>query len=396
MNGLAALKPKTGVGHYVAHLHRHLKEQFRESNFSLYPGGELARILEHAQRRVSFKSRSSNSPSPRWKQIVQTGLTSVKHSAKIAVGIHFVHHCRASGYELYHEPNFIPFSTDLPTVVTVHDLSVLLHPEWHPIDRVKHHERHFAAAVRRAAHIIVVSEQVRSELIRETGVPVSKVTVVYNGVSQEFQPLPQNDIEACRKRLGLPPRYFLCVGTIEPRKNILTLMRAFADLPSHVRSVCPLVLVGPWGWKSDAELNFFNSTAQAAGVRHLGYVAAIDLPALYNGAVALLYPSFYEGFGLPPAEMLACGGAVVCSKEAAAVREIVGPYGVYLSAYDITAWRDTMRQLVDGGCSSTNGAFHTQRFRWDLAARETVVVYRMVLGLRSNQPANTCSLRRVA
>jgi alpha-1,3-rhamnosyl/mannosyltransferase len=387
MNGLAALRPKTGVGHYVAHLHRHLGRQFPDSDFALYPGGGLASAVERGQRLLgSGGGGSAPGRTSGWKRFYRVGLHAAKHAGKVAAEIHFARRCHALGYELYHEPNFIPFAADLPTVVTVHDLSVLLHPEWHPVDRVKHHERHFAAAVRRAAHVLVVSEQVRAELVREVGVSPAKVSAVHNGVAPEFRPLPPAEVEACRVRLGLPLRYFLCVGTVEPRKNVLTVLRAFADLPAGVRAACPLVLAGPWGWKADAERAFFEATARPAGARHLGYVAAADLPAVYNGAAALLYPSFYEGFGLPPAEMLACGGAVVCSTEAAAVREVIGPCGLYLDALDVAGWRDAMRRLAGGAAAPRGGVERAGRFTWDRAARETFAVYAAALGRRSVRP----------
>jgi alpha-1,3-rhamnosyl/mannosyltransferase len=385
LNGLAALKPKTGVGHYVANLHRHLVHQFPDSDFALYPGGRLADLIERSQG--FFGPGSPRVHRSRWSRVPGSAFHTAKHAAKVAAGIHFARRCRAFGYDLYHEPNFIPFSVDLPTVVTVHDLSVLLHPEWHPADRVTHHERHFVSAVRRAAHVIVVSEQIRGELLREVGVSPDKVTAVHNGVAPEFRPLPPGEIAAARVRLGLPRRFFLCVGTVEPRKNLLTVLRAFADLPAGVREACPLVLAGPWGWKSDAERAFFDSTARPAGARHLGYVAAADLPAVYNAAAAVLYPSLYEGFGLPPVEMLACGGAVFCSHEAAAAREVVGRNGFYLDAADVRAWRDAMKRIAEGIDSPSGGVKHAAQFTWERAARQTFTVYESVLGKRTTRPA---------
>jgi alpha-1,3-rhamnosyl/mannosyltransferase len=384
MNGLAALKTRTGVGHYVANLHRHLTRLFPDSGFSLYPDGGLAPLVERAHQLFNDGGGPATGNRPaRWTRLLRLGLQTAKHAGKIAAGVHFAHHCRGLGFDLYHEPNFIPFATDLPTVVTVHDLSVLLHPEWHPADRVKHHERHFAPAVRRATHVIVVSEQVRAEALRETGLRPERVTTIHNGVAPEFRPLPGAVVAGCRARLGLPQRYFLCVGTIEPRKNILTVLRAFADLPGGIRAACPLILAGPWGWKSEAERDFFLTIAQPAGAVYLGYVPAADLPAVYNGATALLYPSLYEGFGLPPVEMLACGGVVICSREAAAVREVVGRHGLYMDAGDVAGWRDALRRLADGAVAPCGGVEHAARFTWDRAARETFAVYETVLGRRS-------------
>src|SRR5205814_2019834 len=148
------------------------------------------------------------------------GLSTAKAAAKFATRFHFAAYARGYRFDLYHEPNFVPFRSHLPTVVTVHDLSVLRYPHWHPAARVRFHDKHFAAGVRRAAHVIVVSQAVRRELITDLGISADRVTAVPNGVSPAFRPYSPAELEPVRGRLGLPPGYFLCVGTIEPRKNV--------------------------------------------------------------------------------------------------------------------------------------------------------------------------------
>jgi alpha-1,3-rhamnosyl/mannosyltransferase len=250
--------------------------------------------------------------------------------------------------------------------------------------------------------VIVVSEAVRRDVIADLGVPAGRVTAVPNGVGPAFRPLPAAGVEAVQGRLGLPRKYFLCVGTIEPRKNVGTAMRAFADLPTEVRESCPLILVGPWGWKSDAEREYFEGVGRDRGVRHLGYVADADLPALYAGAAGLVYPSHYEGFGLPPLEMLACGGAVLAST-ADAVREVCGPHAAFIEPDDLPGWRSTMLRLAtdaefrDG--LRRGGVAHAARFTWERVARETAAVYRRVLAPSvpgPASPANALSSRPAA
>jgi alpha-1,3-rhamnosyl/mannosyltransferase len=191
----------------------------------------------------------------------------------------------------------------------------------------------------------------------------------------------------------LPPRYFLTVGTIEPRKNLLTVMKAFCELPSDVRAACPLVLAGGWGWKSGPERECFEKEAWPRGAIHLGYVADADLPALYSGAAALVYPSFYEGFGLPVAEMLACGGAVVASS-ADAVREVVGRHAPIVEPLDVDGWRAAMLKTAREpdwlDDYRAGGIRHANQFTWTRAATATLGVYRSVLGIQE------LSLRRAA
>ena len=379
INGLAALKPKTGVGHHIAQLADHLAAQYPDDGFDLYPGARVGRLVTRFVHKPAKPTSAGGRPS----RFAALG-GAAKSFAKFASQAHFAGYTGSGRFDLYHEPNFLPYRSHLPTVVTVHDLSVLRYPEWHPADRVRLHDRCFVRGIERSAHVVVVSDAVRQELIADTGIAPDRVSVVYNGVNPVFRPLPRTDLAAARLRLGLPDQYFLCVGTIEPRKNVGTLLRAFADLPPAVREACPLLLAGPWGWKSGPDRDVFDTLAGPRGARHLGYVPDSDLPALYAAATALVYPSHYEGFGFPPLEMLACGGAVLAST-ATAVREVVGRHGWFIEPSDLAGWRDTLlrsatdRDFVEG--LKFGGVSHAATFTWARAARETAAVYRRVLGV---------------
>jgi alpha-1,3-rhamnosyl/mannosyltransferase len=381
LNGLAALKPRTGVGHHVAELAREL-HSLHPGRVWVYPGERWPRPAARAGGRGSHES----------------GLRSVVKGAakavgRAALGLHFNAVAGRRGFDLYHEPNFLPFPSHLPTVVTVHDLSAVRYPQWHPADRAAQHRRRLAASVRRAAHVITVSDAVRAEVLAEFGVPADRVTTVHNGVGPQFRPLPPADVAAVVARLDLPDRFFLCVGTVEPRKNLGVAMTAFADLPAAVRRDCPLVLAGPWGWRADAERELFERVAGPAGAVHLGYVADADLPALYNAAAGLVYPSWYEGFGMPPTEMLACGGAVLAST-AAAVREVCGGHAESIDPADADGWRAAMLRLAtDPGYRDrfrAGGPAQAARFTWQRAARETWAVYERA----ASSAAGTATTRR--
>jgi glycosyltransferase involved in cell wall biosynthesis len=386
LNGLAALKPKTGVGHHVADLFAALSAAGEADQFTLYPGellGKAARALRSAKRPAPppqgvAPPGGQSSPVRDWLK------RAAKSAAVTASRFHFAGFTRAFRFDLYHEPNFVPFPSRLPTVITVHDLSVLKYPQWHPADRVKQHQKHFLRGLGKAEHVIVVSEAVRNELIDELNCPPHRVTAVYNGVSPQYVPQPAEEVARVRHLYGLPEKFFLCVGTIEPRKNLTTAMRAFVGLPAAVREGCPLVLVGPWGWRSEAEREVYETAGRAAGVRHIGYVPAADLPAVYAAARVLLYPSHYEGFGLPPVEMLACGGAVLAST-ADAVREVLAGHAWFVDADDTGGWKDALHraatddEFVDR--LRTNGPKQAGRYTWARAAEETRRVYATVLGV---------------
>ena len=208
--------------------------------------------------------------------------------------------CATGHYDLYHEPNFLPYPSDLPTVLTIHDLSVLNHPEWHPADRVARYARDFERGLRQCSHIVTVSEFIRQEIIHTLGWSPERVTVTPNGVRPGLGPLPAAAVQRELSRLGLPAQYLLYIGTLEPRKNLLMLLRAYTSLPWETRDKFPLLLVGNWGWNTADLADYYDKEARHRGVLHLGYVADEHLQTLYNGARALVFPSYYEGFGLPP------------------------------------------------------------------------------------------------
>ncbi len=290
--------------------------------------------------------------------------------------------CSRQRFDLYHEPNYVPLPGDVPAIATIHDLSLLLHPQWHPLDRVRHFERRFEEGLRRCVHLLTDCEAVRRETITHLGLRPEQVTAVHLGVRPGFGPLPAGEVAQGLRRLRLPQRYLLYLGTLEPRKNVLMLLQVYCSLPANLRERWPLLLVGGWGWNQAEIAGFLDSEARHKGVIHLGYLPDRHLPLLYNGARALVFPSHYEGFGLPPLEMLACGGAVLASTAAALV-EVVGRQAHLIDPWDRDGWRDSlMRVLTDDdwhralcrGATETAGPC-----TWQRCAEQTWHVYRQAL-----------------
>jgi alpha-1,3-rhamnosyl/mannosyltransferase len=284
-------------------------------------------------------------------------------------------------YDLYHEPNYFPMHCDLPTVTSVHDLSALLHPEWHPADRVKQYELRFEAGLKRCAHLVAISQFGKGEIVKHLGWPADRVTVTYMGVRPGLRRVAGQLLAGTLRTLGLSEGYLLHVGTLEPRKNVLMLMRAYCSLPAPVRQRCPLVLAGGRGWNSDDAHAFLQSQARHKNVRWLGYVQESSFAALYSGARALLFPTFYEGFGMPTIEMMATGGAVVASS-AGAVAETAGPRACLLDPCDADAWRhallnaatdnDWIKQLSQGSQEAARA------FTWERCAASTWKAYQQI------------------
>jgi alpha-1,3-rhamnosyl/mannosyltransferase len=389
LNYLAAAETaKTGIGHYTAELFRCLRQQAGDDVVDTFPGawGQRAQAVWMRFRKARISSpgnplgRSSTSSRITVRQRLFQG---IRASGRVARRILFRQLCRWKKYDLYHEPNFLPLPCDCPTVATLHDLSPLLHPEWHPAERVTQFEKHFRRGISQCVHFFTVSDFVRREVIQTLGLSPSRVTRTYNGIRPIFAPLPPTEVDEVLRRLQLPPHYLLYVGTIEPRKNIMTLLRAYCSLPLPLRSHWPLLLVGGWGWNAGDVADFLESGGRQRGVLYRSYVPECYLSALYNGARALVFPSLYEGFGLPPLEMLACGGAVIAST-AGAVAETVGKQAHLIEALDVDGWRRGMQRVVeedDWWRHLRQGAVAAARpFTWEQCAADTLRVYRDLCG----------------
>jgi O-antigen biosynthesis alpha-1,3-rhamnosyltransferase len=386
---LSAQGARTGIGHYTAQLLRCLRAQAPHDVFESFPGPWAQKQCARWQRlrrrllpesKVIPTGQNAGASRPGWRAwCVGRGMALARKW--LASELHF--RGRRGRFDLYHEPNNIPLPTDLPTVVTVHDLSVLLHPQWHPGYRVADYETHFHHSLAHCQHIIAVSEFTRQELIQKIGLRPEQVTRTYNGVRPGLGPMSESAVRTTLQRLGLPPTYFLYLGTIEPRKNLLMLLRAYVKLPAEVRERFPLIMAGGWGWNSSDVAAFLHDEARHKGVIYSGYLPEEHLGAILNGARALVYPSFYEGFGLPPVEMMACGGAVLCSTAGALV-ETVGARAHLLDPIDEDGWREALRRVAvdnDWHAELRRGAMEVVRpFTWERCAADTQAVYRAVVG----------------
>jgi alpha-1,3-rhamnosyl/mannosyltransferase len=250
INELAALGPRTGIGHYTSELLRCLHRQAPADQIHTFPHGWLRRgKLAYSRARTGGTSTGGQARGQQWQsrslRSVLGGwmLDRIRNWGRTAAACSFRACCARQRYQVYHEPNYIPFPSALPTVVTVCDLSVLLHPEWHPSDRVAYFERHFQRSLAQCAHVIAISEFGRQEILRTLHFPPERVTCTYMGIRPGLSPLPEKVVASVLHRLGLPLRYLLCLGTIEPRKNVLLLLRAYCTLPERLRRCWPLLLV---------------------------------------------------------------------------------------------------------------------------------------------------------
>ena len=392
VNQLVALGQRTGIGHYTSELLRCLQQQSGDDRIDAFPQGLGLRAREFADGfRGRIEPKNIANPTVGTSPTIASRIKSrlretLRRCDRFLATRQLQRFCNRGRYDLYHEPNYIPLPVDRPKVATIHDLSVLLHPQWHPADRVAYYEKYLRLAVRETDHFLTVSESCRREVIETLGVKPERVTRTHLGVRPNLGPLAPEVTVGELKRLGLPSQYLLYVGTVEPRKNVLRLLQAYCGLPQSLRDFWPLLIVGRWGWSSSDVADFYEREAKHRGVRQLGYVAEESLSVLYNGARALLFPSHYEGFGMPPIEMMACGGAVLAST-ANAVVEVVGDKAHLTDPDDTEGWRDAMaRVLTDDDWHRSlreRVAEAAARFTWENCAADTLKVYRSVCGKHS-------------
>jgi len=295
----------------------------------------------------------------------------------------FVRYAKTHRFDLYHEPNILPLPFDGPTVITVHDLSWIRFPHTHPVERVRAMDKYFQPGLERASLILTDSEFVKRELIEVFGVKPGLILPVPLGVEPLFRPQSAVETLPVLGRHGLSHgQYVLAVGTLEPRKNLEVALRAFMQLAPPLRKRFPLVLVGMKGWHTSALEQQLAPLVAAGEIRLLGYLPREDLATIIAGASALVYPSIYEGFGLPPLEAMACGVPVITSN-VSSLPEVVGDAGIMLAPHDVQGIAEAMEMLLTApdvrDAFARKALARSAGFTWESCVSQTVAAYRRVL-----------------
>jgi len=282
--------------------------------------------------------------------------------------------------DLLHVQFTAPPFAPCPVVATIHDLSFEHLPETFKRRSWMQLRLTVRRTARTAAHIITSSEFSRRDLIETYGVAPERITVTLAAAAPHFRPAPAETVAAVKRRYGIAGDYVLAVGSIQPRKNLVRLVRAYSDLRrrrSHDK-LPRLVLVGKRAWLYGETLRAVERSGVASEVIFTGYVPESDLPALYTGALCFVYPSYFEGFGLPPLEAMQCGAAVVAG-DRTSLPEVVGDAGLLVNPFDEEAIGAAIARLIDDGeLRAQLGARGRQRaalFSWTETARQTLQVY---------------------
>lgn len=354
----------SGVGKYTGRLLAALLKANPESEYLLYSNKPIDSLESSLSRATPIYHPSAS---------------------KRLLWMHFVLPTviRRSQPQLCHFPNAMaPLRQQKPFVLTIHDASLFLYSNYHPLTRLVSIRLALPHLARRASAIITVSNNARDDLLRILKLPEEKVKVIYNAAGIDFKPVSDpSQREVLRRRYELPDEYIAFVGTIEARKNLVRLVRAF-DQVRKAGFPHKLVIAGTPGWMSGTLFDQIDHLDMGDWVKMVGYVPDEDLPGLFSMASLFVYPSLYEGFGLPPLEAMACGTPVVVS-DASSMPEVCGVAAHYIDPEDessiaegmltVLRDRDYQQELIERGFE------RSRRFTWEEAAQKTIDVYQQVL-----------------
>lgn len=369
LNASILRSPRTGIGHYVAELANALAA-VDGLNLSLFNGWGSWEAVPQAPMPGAATLTS-------WIKRLIPGAYPLRRFVEQQ---RFRRVTAACTPDLYHDPSLWPLDFDGPMVMTLHDLTHVHFPHTQPADRLREIERHAARGVERAARILVDSQFIGSEVVRHFGIAPERVVVAPLGYAERFHPRAYADLLVPLQVLGLQPgRYLLCVGTLEPRKNLQLALRAYARLPEPLRRHYPLVLAGMPGWRGEELEASLRGMLADGQILVLGYQADETLAQLLAGARLLLFPSLYEGFGLPLLEAMASGTPAVISRSAA-LPEVAGDAGIQVDAQDDQGCSEALASLIEDQALWSRqhelGLSRAREFSWERCARITADVYR--------------------
>ena len=289
--------------------------------------------------------------------------------------------CAARGADLFHLTHHLmhpPRRIRLTSLI--HDPSCLLMPECHTASNVRYFRHFFRCVLPLLSGVIVPSEAVKRDLVERLGASTNPITVIPHGVEERF--FSPGPAAPARAAYHLPDQYILTVGSIEPRKNLLTLLEACLLLPESLRRAYPLVIAGAAGWKN-ASLRRAIEQSRSDGVRAIGYVAPEDLPAVYSQAAVFVFPSLYEGFGLPLLEAMAAGAPLVTSN-ASAMPEIAGPAALTVDPRSPSELARAIERLLlnraEAQALAETDRCRARQFTWERTAKLTMAFFERAAG----------------
>jgi len=366
----SALSQRVGVGRYTHNLVRSLSRLDQENEYILFSfllKGYRSRILAASAPGSNFTLLSAPIPTRMTRFLAN----------RLSIPIEkLIGHC-----DIAHFPEPYPFRSRVgKVIVTVHDVSFELMPEMFTRDTVSIFRKQMEVVLRRADEIVAVSERTKKDLMDLYGIDCGKIHVVLHGVEESFRPMKEGEgLGEVRDRYGLPEKFVLQVGTLEPRKNHKRLLEAYRLMCEKHTAEHSLVICGKRGWLDEDIYKAAGGPGLEGKVAFTGYVSDEELPFIYNLASAVVYPSLYEGFGLPVIEGMACGRPVLTSSRGA-MAEVAGEAALFVDPEDVDEMADGLRRLLYDEPLRERlikaGLERAARFTWEETARQTLAVYR--------------------
>lgn len=366
INTIPLLAPLTGVGNYIYNLLIEFQRLMPDVTYTFYYGYFSKKLKVYGKEELVVYYRLKE-----WaKEIPVVSVYARKLKHRLAQ-INF------RKYDIYFEPNFIPLDIRSRKVVTtVYDFSFHHHPEWHPRERVEYFSKNFFKRIKKTDVIITISKYVEREAREILNIRDGRVVTIHLGYNNIFKAIGNEKAETRPSE-----DYILFVGSIEPRKNLIRLLNAYLLLPEYIRKGFKLLLAGFKGWENKEIVELLGKLK--GRVSYLGYVNNEELANLYRDASCFVYPSLYEGFGLPPLEAMACGCPVIISN-VASLPEVCGDAGYYVDPYDVESIAEGIcKALTDESLRQSlirKGLERAKLFSWEKAAKEHLKVFEEVSG----------------
>jgi glycosyltransferase involved in cell wall biosynthesis len=380
LDGYPLSEPRTGVGHYTLELARALARMAPSDQFELISPAPF----ESAAR---VEIDGANLPNLHTTSVKASSLRGHWWSLGLPL------YARKAAFDVFHGTNYeVPLWKKSRTVVTIHDLSALLHPEKHRSRMVRRARVRLPLVVRIANMIVTPTESIRREVCKHLRVKANRVVAIPLAARAQFQPIPPAKTVETRKRLGVEDDFLLFVGTLEPRKNLLTLLKAFEQITRNSSLRPQLVIAGGEGWLMDDLFAFIKKTGLSDRLCLTGYLNDDELCALYSSCKVFIYPSVYEGFGLPPLEAMACGAPVIAGR-IPTLQETLGSAAHLVEPLDVEALAKSIVDLLQDDDRrnrlGSEGQQHAAEFSWERTARLTLDIYQQLLKSPARPRAHT-------